>query len=100
MNKLTAMCISCGLVLLPFTTVYAYVGPGAGLSLLGALWALILAVATAIIFVFAWPIRRMLRRKREAEELRATAEYNRPDITRPKPSSTREDNITISRSRR
>jgi uncharacterized membrane protein YccC len=47
----------------------AYVGPGAGLSLLGALWALLVAVAAAVIFLFAWPIRRMRRRKREAMEL-------------------------------
>lgn len=47
----------------------AYVGPGAGLSLLGALWALVVAVAAAVIFLFAWPIRRMRRRKREAMEL-------------------------------
>lgn len=46
---------------------HAYVGPGAGLSLLGALWALVAAIATALIFVIAWPIRRMRRRKREAK---------------------------------
>lgn len=46
---------------------HAYVGPGAGLSLLGALWALLAAIAAAVIFVIAWPIRRMRRRKREAQ---------------------------------
>jgi peptidoglycan/LPS O-acetylase OafA/YrhL len=51
----------------------AYVGPGAGLSLLGALWALIAAIAAAIVFVVAWPIRRMRRRKREARAAEAQA---------------------------
>lgn len=46
----------------------AYVGPGAGLSLLGALWALVIAVATALAFIFLWPLRRLLRRRREARE--------------------------------
>lgn len=46
--------------------VHAYVGPGAGLSLLGALWALVAAIAAAVVFVIVWPIRRMRRRKREA----------------------------------
>lgn len=51
--------------------VHAYVGPGAGLSLLGALWALVAAIAAAVVFLVAWPIRRMRRRKREAREARA-----------------------------
>lgn len=65
MDKLIAILI-CGLFLVP-DTVYAYVGPGAGLSLLGALWALILAIGTAIVFVIVWPIRKMRRRRREAQ---------------------------------
>lgn len=42
----------------------AYVGPGAGLSLLGALWALLIALGTAVLFVIAWPLRKMIRRRR------------------------------------
>src|SRR5690606_4232719 len=42
----------------------AYIGPGAGLSLLGALWALVVALGAALVFVCAWPIRRLLRRLR------------------------------------
>ncbi|TNE65674.1 MAG: hypothetical protein EP335_05195 [Alphaproteobacteria bacterium] len=42
----------------------AYVGPGAGLSLLGALWALLLALITAIGFIAAWPVRKFLRRRK------------------------------------
>lgn len=46
------------------TAAFAYVGPGAGLGLLGALWALVVAIGTALVFVLAWPIRNMLRRRR------------------------------------
>jgi len=46
------------------TSAFAYIGPGAGLSLLGALWALIAAIGTALFFVVAWPVRKMLRRRR------------------------------------
>ena len=42
----------------------AYVGPGAGLSLLGAFWGLVLAVVAALGFVILWPVRRMLKRRR------------------------------------
>lgn len=47
----------------------AYIGPGAALSLLGAFWGLLVAVAAAVAFAVAWPIRRMLRLRRERSRL-------------------------------
>lgn len=41
----------------------AYIGPGAGISLLGAFWALILAIGGAIGVVIWYPLRNMLRRR-------------------------------------
>ncbi len=64
MNRLMTVAGYALLLLLP-ATAHAYVGPGAGLSLLGALWAMFLALLAVLFFVFAWPIRRMLRRRRE-----------------------------------
>ena len=49
----------------------AYVGPGAGLSLLGAFWGLLLAVVAALGFVILWPLRRMFRRQQAKEPERA-----------------------------
>lgn len=68
--------VACATLLLPHTAD-AYVGPGAGLSLLGALWALIVAIGAAVAFIIAWPIRRMRRRKREERELAAAEEHER-----------------------
>lgn len=45
----------------------AYVGPGAGLTLLGALWGLILAVVVSLGFVLLWPLRRMMRRHKQTQ---------------------------------
>lgn len=42
----------------------AYIGPGAGLSLLGALWGVVAAVAAALLFLLLWPLRRLMRRQR------------------------------------
>lgn len=49
----------------------AYVGPGAGLSLLAALWGLVVAIGVAVFFFIMWPIRRMRRRK-AAEQIAAS----------------------------
>jgi membrane protein implicated in regulation of membrane protease activity len=40
----------------------AYVGPGAGLSLIGAFWGLVVAVLAALSFIIIWPFRRMFRK--------------------------------------
>jgi uncharacterized membrane protein len=46
----------------------AYVGPGAGLSLVGAFWGLLVAIFAAVAFIVVWPVRRLLRRGRSAPE--------------------------------
>ncbi len=46
---------------------HAYVGPGAGVSLLGAAFGLIAAIGLALGVVVFWPLRRFLKsRKRRA----------------------------------
>ncbi|HEX2478695.1 MAG TPA: hypothetical protein VHK45_05405 [Geminicoccaceae bacterium] len=55
---------------------FAYVGPGAGLSLVGAFWGLLVALFAAFAFVILWPIRRFFRRRRavSAQPARQTAD--------------------------
>lgn len=45
-----------------------YVGPGAGLSLLGALWGLLVALGAALSFVIFWPLRRVFARRRTSPD--------------------------------
>ena len=61
--RLVPLIASAAILLLP-DTASAYVGPGAGLTMIGALWAVILALFAALFFVVAWPVRRMLRQTR------------------------------------
>jgi membrane protein implicated in regulation of membrane protease activity len=57
--------VLAGLFILPAVPAAAYVGPGAGITMLGALWGLVLAVAAAVGFLVTWPLRRYIfRRKR------------------------------------
>lgn len=39
-----------------------YIGPGAGLGLVGALFAVFAAICAALFFVAAWPVRILLRK--------------------------------------
>jgi hypothetical protein len=41
---------------------FAYIGPGAGLSMLSAFWALLVAVLSALGFLIFYPLRRLLGR--------------------------------------
>ena len=43
----------------------AYIGPGAGITVLGALWGVLVAIVLAIGAVLFWPIRIMFRRRRK-----------------------------------
>ena len=44
-------------------TAAAYIGPGAGLSLVGALWGLLVAVCAAVAFIVMWPLRKAFARR-------------------------------------
>jgi len=60
---------------------YAYVGPGAGLSIIGSLLAFFAAIIVGI-FGFLWfPIRRLMKKRKLAKEQasdRAAAEADSP----------------------
>jgi hypothetical protein len=51
------------MLLLYTASADAYIGPGAGLSLLGALWALLVAVGAALAFLVLWPFRQAMKRR-------------------------------------
>ncbi|MGH6946876.1 MAG: hypothetical protein ACREDZ_06070 [Kiloniellales bacterium] len=63
-NSLAGLAIAATLALVAATPAFAYVGPGAGLSLLSALWGVLLAVLAAVAFIVIWPLRRLLKRRR------------------------------------
>jgi hypothetical protein len=46
---------------------WAYIGPGAGLSMLAAFWALLMAVLASIGFLILQPVLRRIRRRNAAK---------------------------------
>lgn len=71
MRAITAT-FGAALALLASDAALAYVGPGAGLSLLGALWGLLIAVGAALGFLLLWPLRRARRRRLRQQQATAT----------------------------
>lgn len=65
-HRHAALTLLAGIALAASAPAFAYVGPGAGLSLIGALWAVVATVAAALFFVVLWPIRRMIKRRTHA----------------------------------
>ncbi len=70
-TKYTRLVVAClALCALP-GIAQAYIGPGAGITFIGALIGLVLAVLSAISFILFWPIRRMLARRKGKGEAEA-----------------------------
>jgi hypothetical protein len=42
----------------------AYVGPGAGITMLGALWAVLAGILLVLAGILIWPIKALLRRRK------------------------------------
>jgi hypothetical protein len=47
---------------------YAYIGPGAGLGMIGSLIAIIIAVLIVVVGLIIYPIRRVMRRKSRVKD--------------------------------
>jgi hypothetical protein len=56
--------LTIALTFLYCDSAMAYIGPGAGITLLSAIWGVIVAFLLAISAVVFWPIRLILRRRR------------------------------------
>ena len=62
-------------------TAAAYVGPGAGITVIGALWGLIAGVVMAVGVILFWPIRLLLRKRKAKQEALAAGSDSEDDAT-------------------
>jgi len=62
--RLGAVVSTLLLVTLGCHDALAYIGPGAGVSFLGSLWAILVGIVLALAAILFWPIRWLLRRAR------------------------------------
>jgi hypothetical protein len=64
-GRTVGLVLVVGLLAASPDTAHAYIGPGAGLTVLGALWAVMVAIVLALTGLLAWPIRAMMRRRKQ-----------------------------------
>jgi uncharacterized membrane protein YdjX (TVP38/TMEM64 family) len=67
LRRIAAISLLVALLLGQPVTAFAYVGPGAGLSIVGSLLALLAAIVIGV-FGFIWyPVRRVLRKRKQRQ---------------------------------
>lgn len=76
MNSKTTLALTITSITLLPEIAMAYVGPGAGISVLGALWGLIVGVVMALGIVLFWPIRMLIRKRKAAAEVKNSEATN------------------------
>jgi len=80
MKHTGAVVICLALFALP-DIAQAYIGPGAGITFIGALIGLVLAFLSALSFILFWPIRKVWRRmKAEKENTEAVELQDEPPV--------------------
>ena len=60
MQRLIIVC--CAFYSIPISEAHAYVGPGLGLGALGVVLGMLLSIGLAILAVFWYPLKRVLRK--------------------------------------
>ena len=71
--------ILTGLLMALPLSAFAYIGPGAGISVLGGLLGILTTIVVAIGAILFWPVRKMLKRKKSAAAAETDPEAE-PDV--------------------
>lgn len=65
----TGVAALSGLLLFAPGAALAYIGPGAGISLLGSVVGVVVTILVAIGAILLWPLRRMMKKRRQTQGL-------------------------------
>lgn len=65
MNSMFKLFVTAAAALLS-TPATAYIGPGAGISVLGSLLGILATIVVAIGAIIMWPLRKALKKRRQA----------------------------------
>jgi hypothetical protein len=62
--------------------LHAYIGPGAGISVLGSLLGILATILVAIGAILFWPVRKLMKRRKAAAAAAPSAESSAADTTK------------------
>lgn len=79
MSKITTLILLTLLLLVQINTATAYVGPGAGISVLGSLLSILATIVVAIGAIIVWPLRKYLKRRKARRDTPTGKEIAEPD---------------------
>ena len=86
MKKAGTGLVAVALALSLFATpAFAYIGPGAGITVLGALWGVVVAIVLAVVAVLLWPLRVLFRRRRKRTRPADVPLQSEADVSSPAP---------------
>ena len=86
MKKAGTGLVAVALALSLFATpAFAYIGPGAGITVLGALWGVVVAIVLAVVAVLLWPVRVLFRRRRKRTRPADALLQSEADVSSPAP---------------
>ncbi len=74
MRKTITFILLALVLLTPVSTAVAYVGPGAGMSVLGSLLSILATIVVAIGAIIIWPLRKFMKRRKTRRNAPANAE--------------------------
>lgn len=74
MSKMVTLILLTLLLLTQISTAMAYVGPGAGISVLGSLLSILATIFVAIGAIIFWPLRKFLKRRKARREIPVNTE--------------------------
>ena len=77
MRRLIIAC--CAMSSMPIGEAHAYVGPGLGLGALGVVLGIVISIGLAILAVFWYPLKRVLRKYRTRVDESSTSTVDAPD---------------------
>jgi hypothetical protein len=80
---LSAMCTAPGVA-------YAYIGPGAGIGVIGSFIALLMGIFVAIGVIISWPVRYAMKRRKKASAARLSPRANTDNASDAGPAKERE----------
>lgn len=76
MEKAFTLILSLFFVLLFSVPAQAYIGPGAGISVLASVIGILVTILIAVGAIVWWPIRRMMKRRKSRSESNSEASAN------------------------